>query len=79
MGIHQAVMLGVAGNEMSKEITGTNQASVGRSAVATTAGVTLGAAAAGTIALTGVVAAAPIMIPLAVGAGAVSFIASLFD
>lgn len=79
MTIPQAVTLGVTGNEISKKITGTSDVSAGRTAVATGAGAALGAAAAGTLVVAGVAAAAPVTVPLAVAAGAVSFIASLFD
>ena len=78
MTIPQAVTVGLAGNEISKKITGTSEVSVGRSAVATGAGAALGAAAAGGIAVTGLVAA-PVLVPLAVAGAAVSFVASLFD
>ncbi|WP_119157784.1 hypothetical protein [Caldimonas tepidiphila] len=79
MTIAQAVTLGVAGNELSTKITGTSEASAARTAVATGTGAALGAAAAGTLVVAGVAAAAPVTVPLAVAAGAVSFIASLFD
>ncbi len=77
MTIKKAVALGVVGNEISKEITGTSEVSAGRTVVATGSGAALGAAAAGTLVVVGA-ATAPITVPLAVAAGAVSFIASLF-
>lgn len=82
MSIPQATIIGMAGNEMSKKITGTNEVSLGRSAVAVGSGAALGAAAAGTITVGAValgVAAAPIAIPLAVGGAIVAGIASWFD
>ena len=79
MAIEKALSLGLAGNEISKKFTGTDEVSVGRSAIATTAGAALGASAAGTLAVAGFAAAAPITVPLAVFAGACSFIASRFD
>ena len=79
MAIPQAVGLGVAGNQISKKVTGSSEVSAGRTVVATGAGAALGAAAAGTLVIAGVAAAAPITVPLAIAAGAVSFVASLFD
>lgn len=78
MSVEKAVSLGIAGNEISKKITGTSGVSAGRSAVATAAGATLGASAAGALVVTGFISA-PVTVPLAVAAGTVSFIASLFD
>ena len=79
MSVHQAFSLGLAGNEMSKKVTGSSEVSAGRTAVATAAGAALGASAAGALVVVGAAAAAPVTIPLTVAAGAVSFIASLFD
>lgn len=78
MSVEKAVSLGIAGNEISKKITGSSEVSAGRSAVATTAGAALGASAAGALVVTGMVSA-PLTVPLAVAAGTVSLIASLFD
>lgn len=78
MSIHKAVNLGIAGNMLSKQITGTSEVSIGRTAVATGAGSALGAMAAGGLVVAGF-AAAPIAVPLAVASGAVSLLASLFD
>ena len=82
MSIGKAIAIGTFGNEISKKITGTEEVSAGRTIVATGSGAVLGAAAAGTItigaAAVGIVAA-PIAIPLAVGAALVAGIASLFD
>ncbi|MBB1125601.1 hypothetical protein [Thiospirillum jenense] len=97
MTIHKALGLGLAGNELSKKITGTSEVSAKRSAVATGAGATLGVVATealvigstaaatvstgavATAAATLATAAAPVVVPLAIAAGAVAFIASLFD
>lgn len=86
MTIPQAVALGITGDELGKKIAGP-EVSVGRTATSTALGAGLGAAAAGSITvgaaavgLAGVAAAtAPIVVPLAVAAGAVSFVKSLFD
>lgn len=75
--ITRAVTLGILGNEMSKEISGTSEVSTGRSAVATGAGTALGAVAGGGLVVAGA-AAAPVVVPLAVASGLVSFIASRF-
>lgn len=72
MSIPKAVSVGLAGNELSKVITGTCDVSAGRTAVATGSGALIGGAAVG-------IAAAPITVPLAVAGGAIAFIASLFD
>ncbi|MFM5215646.1 hypothetical protein ACEUAM_02905 [Aeromonas hydrophila] len=79
MSVEKAVGLGLTGNEISKEITGTSEVSAGRTIVATSAGAVLGAAASGALVVTGVAAAAPVVVPLAVASATVSFIASLFD
>jgi hypothetical protein len=75
MSIEKAVGLGMAGNEISKRITGTSEVSPGRSAIAAVAGTALGAAATSALVITGVVAA-PVTIPLAVASGIVSLVAS---
>jgi hypothetical protein len=77
MSIDKAVTLGLAGNELSKKITGTSDVSVGRTAVSTGCGTAVGAVASGALIISGV-AAAPVAIPLAVASGAVAFIASLW-
>jgi hypothetical protein len=82
MSIDKAVGIGLAGNALSKKITGTDEVSVGRTAVATGSGAVLGAAAAGVVTVGAAavgVAAAPITVPLAVGSAIVAGIASLFD
>jgi hypothetical protein len=82
MTIPQAIGIGIAGNEASKKLTGTDNVSVGRSTVAVGAGAAMGAVAAGTITVGAAalgVAAAPIAIPLAIASGICAGIASLFD
>ena len=82
MSIEKVVTIGLAGNEISKKITGTSEVSAGRTAIATGSGATLGAVAAGTITVGAAalgVATAPITVPLAVGGAFIAGIASLFD
>lgn len=78
MTIEKAVSLGVAGNELSKVITGSSEVSLGRTVVSTGCGAAMGAAATGALVVAGV-ASAPVVVPLAIAAGAVSCIASWFD
>ena len=82
MSVNKAVSIGLAGNELSKKITGTDEASVGRTVVAAGSGALLGGVvgggvAAGTVVLG--VATAPVTVPLAVGSAIIAGIASLFD
>lgn len=70
MGIKEAVTLGLAGEEFSRRITGTSE-------VSATGALAVGAGAVGATALAA--AAAPVVVPVAVGAAVVSFFASLFD
>lgn len=82
MSIDKVLLIGLAGNEVSKKITNTDEVSVGRTAIASGAGATIGAVAAGTVIFgTGLVgtATAPITVPLAVGGAIIGGIASLFD
>jgi hypothetical protein len=82
MSIEKIVTIGLAGNEISKKITGTSEVSAGRTAVATGSGAALGAVAAGTVTVGAAalgVATAPITVPLAVGGAVIAGIASLFD
>ncbi|ELV7510821.1 TPA: hypothetical protein P2Q98_004522 [Aeromonas veronii] len=82
MTIPQAVALGLSGNELSKEITGSDEVSVGRTVVAAGSGAVMGAAAAGAITVGAAavgIAAAPVTVPLAVASAVVAGIASLFD
>lgn len=82
MPLKKAVAVGLAGNEISKQITGTDEVSAGRTAVAVTSGAVLGVVTAGAVTV-GATAAGivlgPIAVPLAVAAGAIAGIASLFD
>lgn len=82
MTIHNAIAAGLAGNALSKKITGTDEVCASRTAVATGTGAVLGGIAAGTVvvgaAVVGV-ASAPVTIPLAVGGAVVGFVSSLFD
>lgn len=78
MSVEKAVGLGITGNEISKKITGTSEVSPERTAIATGAGVALGAAASGALIVTGI-ASAPVTVPLSIATGAVAFLASLFD
>ncbi|MBN4060553.1 hypothetical protein JYT78_00630 [bacterium AH-315-I20] len=82
MSIEKAVVIGLAGNEVSKKITGSDECSVGRSVVAVGSGAAIGAVAGGTLVVgAGLVglASAPVVVPLAIGGAIVSGIASLFD
>lgn len=82
MSISKAVSVGLAGNTLSKTITGTSEVSAGRTAVATGSGAALGAATAGAVTFGAAavgVAAAPVVVPLAIAGGIIGGIASLFD
>jgi len=82
MTIPQAVAVGLAGNEISKKITGTDEVSAGRTAVAVGSGAALGAVAAGAVTVGAAavgIAAAPVTVPLAVAGAVIAGIASLFD
>lgn len=82
MSIEKAITVGLVGNEISKQVTGTSEVSAGRTTVAVGAGAATGAVAAGAITIGAAalgVAAAPIAIPLAVAGGIIAGIASLFD
>lgn len=82
MSIDKAVGVGLLGNELSKKITGTDEVSARRTAVAVSSGASAGAVAAGLItvgATTLGVTTAPITIPLFVAGGIIAGIASLFD
>lgn len=87
MTIAQAVTAGLAGEKLSRVITGTDEVSAGHTVVATGSGALLGGAATGAVA-TGAAAAgftalataaAPVVIPVAVVSGAVALIRSLWD
>jgi len=82
MSIDKCVALGMTGNKISKEIAGTSEVSVGRTAVATSAGAVAGGVAGGAVVIGTTalgVATAPVVVPLAVGSAVVAGIASLFD
>ncbi len=87
MAFFQAVTTGLAGEKLSRTITGTSEVSIGRSAVATGSGVLLGGVVTGAVAvgasavgLTALAAAAaPIAIPVAVVCGVVAGIRSLWE
>lgn len=87
MTIEKALMAGLAGEKLSRTITGTNEVSAGRSAVATGSGALLGAAATGTVVVVAeavgatalATVAAPVLIPTAVLAGGIALIRSLWD
>lgn len=87
MSIEKAVTLGLEGEKISRVITGSSDVSVGRSAIATGTGAALGATATGALVVGAEAvgatalstAAAPVVVPVAVAAGVVSFIASRFD
>lgn len=87
MTIDKAVITGLAGEKLSRTITGTDEVSAGRCAVATGAGAALGAVAAGTVTVAAsavgftalAAATAPVTVPLAVASGAIALIRSLWD
>lgn len=86
MSIDKALGLGLAANEVSKTITGSNETTLGRSVVATGVGTAFGAAASGGLVVASeavglaslAAAAAPVVVPLAVASGVVALVASLF-
>lgn len=87
MGIPHAITAGLAGEKLSRTLTGSNAVSAGRSAVAAGSGALLGSFATGAVAVgastlgftTLATFAAPVVVPVAVVAGAVGFIRSLWD
>lgn len=83
MSLEKAVMAGLAGNEMSKKITNTDEVSAGRTTVATGAGGAYGAVTAGVISIgattLGATVTAPVLVPLTIGGAIIGGIASLFD
>ncbi|PAT36468.1 hypothetical protein [Vandammella animalimorsus] len=87
MAIEKAVFIGLAGEKLSRTITGTKEVSAGRSVVAAGSGALLGATATGSVVVAAsaigagalATAAAPVVVPVAAVAGAVSFIRSLWD
>lgn len=84
MTLPQAIAFGTAGDKLSRKITGTNEVSVTRSTIATGAGAALGAGAlsvgAGAVGLTAVATvAAPVAVPVAIVAGGIGLLCSLFE
>lgn len=80
--VQTALNIGLTANAMSKQITGTSESSIGRTAIATGTGATLGAITGGAIVIsTSAVgfATAPILVPLAVVSGVFAGMTSLFD
>lgn len=85
--IDKALPAGLAGEKLSRTITGTNEVSAGRSTIAAGSGAGLGyLAASGTaigleaVGLTTVAAvASPVIVPVAVLAGGIALVRSLFD
>ena len=83
----QAIAAGTAGDKLSRVITGTDEVSGGRSAIATGAGAALGAAGVGALSVgAGAVgatalaaAAAPVLVPAAIVAGGIGLLCSLFE
>lgn len=79
MTLKKAVTIGLAGNELSKSLTGTSEVSAGRTAIATGSGAIIGTLTSSVITLGVGAIAAPIALPLAVTGGLAAGIASLFD
>lgn len=79
MNIKNAAALGLAGNEISKNIIGSSDVSPGRTAIATSSGAILGACASGAVTVTLGAASAPVTIPLALASGLLAGVASLID
>jgi hypothetical protein len=85
--IDKALPAGLAGEKLSRTMTGTNEVSVGRSAIATGTGAGLGYLAASgaaigleAVGLSAVAAvAAPVVMPVVLLAGGVALVRSLFD
>ena len=87
MTLPQAIAFGTAGDKLSRKSPGTNEVSVTRSTIATGAGAALGAAGAGALSvgagavgLTAVATvAAPVAVPVAIVAGGIGLLCSLFE
>ena len=83
----KAISAGIAGDKLSRTITGTDEVSVGRSTVAVGAGGMLGAAATGAVTVGAgalgatalATAAAPIVIPVTLASAAIAGLCSLFE
>lgn len=78
MSLDKAIAIGLASNELSKKLTGTDEVCATRSAVAVGAGVATGAMVGGCVVGLSLVAA-PVTLPLAIGAGFCAGVASLFE
>lgn len=79
MNIKSAAALGLAGNEISKSITGTSDVSPSRTVIATSSGAILGACATGVATVAIGTVSAPVTIPLALTSAVLAGVASLFD
>lgn len=79
MTIKKAVAIGLSGNEVSKQLTGTNEVSLARTAVATGSGAVIGTLTSGAVTASLGVVAAPAAVPLAIAGGVIAGVASLFD
>ena len=85
--IDKALPAGLAGEKLSRTITGTSEVSAGRSAIATGSGAGLGYLVASVTAIgleaVGLTAAAtvaaPVIAPVALLAGGIALVRSLFD
>lgn len=78
MTMNKALTCGVAGNEISKSITGTSEVSTSRTVVATGSGAAVGALVSST-AVISLGISAPVTVPLAIASGVIAGITSLFD
>jgi len=78
MSVNNAVTCGLAGNEISKKITGTSEVSAGRTVVAVGAGGATAALTTGAVVVTGVVSA-PVVVPIVAASAFIAGVASLFD
>ena len=78
MNINKAIACGLAGNEVSKQITGTNDVSRTRTVVATSSGAALGIVMSGAAIGIGITTS-PVTVPLALSSGVIAGIASLCD
>ena len=85
--IDKALPAGLAGEKLSRTITGTSEVSAGRSAIATGSGAGLGYLVASGTAIgleaggltTVATVAAPVIAPVALLAGGIALVRSLFD
>lgn len=78
MSVDKAIAAGLAGNELSKKIVGSDDTCVERTVVATGVGGALGAAVSGAVVVTGLVSA-PVVLPAMLVSSGIGFLASLFD